>query len=351
MYNGLEITPSATVQEGYDDNITYVKNNPISDAVTQLLAVLGIKQEGKTESLSLDTKIEEELFDQHSSFDNTAEYMNLDYSQDFSKYDQLKATDVFSHAVEPTSFQNAFGSTSGRYFTYQNNFDMSYHHDINAQFAVNFRYSNDLLDFSTASISNSSLNTVGTGLDYTLDPVTILSTKYDYNYRDFYPGSSAVENEASENLRHYLTPKLYLDLSAGADFINSYNGQNYIEPMYKASLTNEVDEKTKTGISFEKQYTTTGYDQDIFNSWQVSANYIKDLTSRITAGFNVFYGRGDYILSGVKETYTGTTIGASYELTKKAKLTLSYSFSKNDSNPSTGSYTKNVVFFGFNYEF
>jgi hypothetical protein len=351
MYNGLEITPSASVQEGYDDNITYVKNNPISDAFTQLLAELAVKQEGKTESLSLDTKIEEELYAQHSSLDNTSEYMNLDYKQDFSEYDHLKVTDVFSHAEQPTSFANAFGSTPGFYFTYQNTLDMAYHHDLTEQLGANFRYSNDLLDFSNTSMSNSSLNTVGTGLEYAFDSATILKTDYDYNYREFYPGPSATENEVSAGVRRYLTPQLYADLRSGADFINSFNGQNYIQPLYKASLTNDLDETTQTGISFEKQYTTNGWNQDLFNEWRVSGNYIKDLTSRTTATLNVFYGNGDYISTNINEKYTGASIGVSYELTKKAKVTLSYTFSKDDSTLSTNSYTKNVVYLGTKYEF
>jgi len=351
MYDGLEITPSASIQEGYDDNITYVKNNPISDAFTKLLAGIAVKQERKLESLSLDARIEEELFAQHSSFDTTSEYMNLLYKQDFSKYDQLKVSDAFSHAANPTSFENAFGSTSGRYFTYQNTLDMGYRHDLTEQLAVNFRYANDLLDFTSKSVSNSSLNTVGTGLEYAFDSATILKTDYDYNYRDFYPGLSATENEVSAGLRRYFTPQLYVDLRSGADFINSFNGQNYIQPLYKASLTDDLDENTQTSISFEKQYTTTGYTQDLFNTWRVSANYIRNLNSRITATVNIFYGNGDYISTDIQEKYTGASIGVSYELTKNAKLTLSYTFSKDDSTLPTNSYTKNVVYLGAIYEF
>lgn len=351
MYNGLDITPNASVQESYDDNITDVKNNPISDSISQLLVGLGIKQEGKTESLSLDTKIEEDLYAQHSTFDNTSEYMNLNYKEDFSHYDQLKVTDVFSHAEQPTSFANAFGSTPGFYYTYQNTVNMAYHHDLSEQLGVNFRYSNEILDFVNNSSSNSTLNTVGTGLEYALDSATILKTDYDYNYRDFYPGPSATENEVSLGLKRYLTPQLYAELRSGADIINSFNGENYVKPLYKASLTNDIDETTQTGISFEKQYTTTGYSQDLFNAWRVSANYVKQLTSRLTATINVFYGNGDYITTPTKEKYTGAAIGVSYQLTKMTKVTLSYTFSQDDSTTQTNTYTKNVVFLGITKEF
>jgi hypothetical protein len=351
MYNGLEITPTASVQEGYDDNVTYLKNNAISDAITQLAADLAVKQEGKTESLLLDAKVDEELFAQHSSFDNTSEYLNLNYKQDFSQFDQLKVTDVFSHAEDPTSFQNAFGSTAGRYFTYQNTVNLAYHHDLTEQLGANFRYANDLLDFTAANISDSSLNTVGTGLEYAFNSATILKTDYDYSYRDFYPGPAATTNEVSAALRRYLTPQLYAELRSGVDFIDSFNGQNHIQPLYKVSLTKDLDENTQTGISFEKQYTTTGYTQDLFNTWQVSADYIKTLTSRLTATFNVFYGNGDYSGTAIQEAYTGANIGASYDLTKNAKVNLSYTFSKDDSTLPTDSYTKNVVYLGINYEF
>ena len=72
MYNGLEITPSASVQESFDDNITYTKTSPISDAITHLILGLGVKQTGKTETCSLNANIDQAIFAKNSAFDNTS---------------------------------------------------------------------------------------------------------------------------------------------------------------------------------------------------------------------------------------------------------------------------------------
>ena len=356
-FNGIQINPTASVHEAYDDNVTYVKNNPISDEITHLIGGVDVKQEGKTESFSLSTKIDQELFARNPSFDNTSEYANfmnftdLMFKQDVTDYDQVKVNDSFSHTEDPTSFQNAFGSISGRYSTYHNVFDLAYHHDLAKQIGLNFHYNNDLLAFTTNSINNSDLNAVGAGAEYDLDSLTILKTDYDYKYRDFYPGSSAAENELTAGVKRYVASHVYVDLTSGADIIASYNGQDTVQPLYRVSLINELDENTQTGISFQKEYDTTGYSQQLFNSWRVSANYAKDFTNRLKGACNLFYGEGDYIDSNTNDKYIGASVGAIYELTRHAKLNLNYTFSKDYSSSPNSGYTKDVVDLGIDYEF
>ncbi|MCK5218624.1 outer membrane beta-barrel protein [bacterium] len=348
---GLEVIPRASFSEGYDDNVTYVKNNSIRDFVTNFLAGAEIKREGKTCSLSIDVNVACQLFAGNTSFNNVAEYIAVRAKKELSKCDQLTLNDSFSHAEEPRSFEDTFGRTGGRYFTYQNYFTMGYRRDLSQQLAWGIRYGNDSKNFSRKDMDDSSVNTVGTGLDYAFDSETVLSPKYDYARQDFSSGHSATENEISVNLRRFLTAQLYIDLQTGVDFIDSYDGQNYTRLLYRAGLTNDIDENTRCVISVEKKFSTTAYAQDLLDSWRVSIKLAKQLTARFQVLLNAFYGNGTYVTTDIKDKFTGVNAGGSYDLTEKIKLKLNYAYSKDDSTQLTNSYTKNTVYAGVSAEF
>jgi hypothetical protein len=347
----FEITPRAGMSESYDDNITYVKDNPQSDWITELLVGLGIRREGKNNLLTMDVSATHQFFFDNSSFDNTSEYLDVNFLQEISKYDTLRITDTFSHSEEPRSFADAFGRTTGRYSTFQNDAGVDYRHDFSQQLAGNLRYANSLTNYSRNDLSDSDMNTVGTGLDYAFNSANIASLNYDWMKRDFSPGASATTRELAGVLRHFFTAQVYLDLQGGADFIKSFNEEESTKPLFRAALINDIDETTRTGIRFEKQYTTTSYTQDLFDMWRVSVNLLKQLTSRFTATFNAFYGQGTYVTTDIQDDLTGVGLGCNYDLTKDAKVNLGYSFSQDDSTDAVNSYTKNVIYLGMEMKF
>lgn len=350
-WQGLEVIPRASFSEGYDDNVTYVEHNSIRDFVTSFLAGAGIKREGKTYSLGIDVSVACQLFAGNASFNNAAEYMAVRAKKELSKYDQFTLNDSFSHSEEPRSFEDAFGRTGGRYFTYQNYFTMGYRRDLSRQLAWELRYGNDSKNFSRKDLDDSSVNTAGTGLDYAFDSKTVLSPKYDYTRQDFSSGHSATEHEISVNLRRFLTEQLYFDLQTGVDFMDSYNGRNYTRLLYRAGLTNDIDETTRCGISVEKKFSTTSYAQDLLDSWRVSIELAKQLTARFQTRLNAFYGNGAYVATDIKDKLIGVNAWGSYDLTEKIRLNLNYVYSKDDSTQLMNSYTKNAGYAGVTAEF
>ncbi|MCK5242288.1 hypothetical protein KAR34_07540 [bacterium] len=351
VWQGLEIIPRASLREGYDDNVTYVRNNPIRDMVTNVLAGIIIKQEGKTHSWSMDVDVAYQFFVDHASFNNISEYTNVHLKKKFSKYDQITLNNSFSHFEEPNSFEDAFGRTSGRYSTYHNYFNVAYRHDLNQQLAWNFRYNNDFCTYSREELSDSNLNTVGTGVAYTINSATILSAAYDYIQRDFSPGPSAKKNEVTVKVRRFLTTQLYFDLKTGVDFIDSYNDQRFIHPLYQAALIDDIDKTTQGQIVLKKEYLTTAYLQDLLDRWQVSLKLAKKLTTRFQALVVAFYGRGTYVSTNVQDILSGVNVRGRYDLSKKTKLSLNYVYSKNESSQETNGYIKNVVYLGIMGEF
>ena len=351
MYKGLEIMPTASVQESYDDNITYTKSSPISDEITHMLVGLGVTQQGKTESLNFNGSVDEQIYAKNTAFDNTSESFTANYQQEISEYSRFKVDDIFSNSQNPTTFSDAFGRTSGRFTTLDNKVDLLFSHDMTEQLTYNVGYSNEQTIFDTDSQTNSSLNTAGAGLDYALNSANILSLNYNYSQRDFATGPYAITNEIAPNLRHFFTKQLYLDLSAGVDFLRSFNGISYIRPLYTATLTNDIDKNTSASISYQQKYTTDTFTQDLFNIWEIVANVTRQLTDKLSIIFSGFWGQGKYITIGGNQGLTGASITVNYDLTKKTSLNAGYTFYNETSNIGLNAYTKNTAFFGITIRF
>ena len=136
MYKGLEITPSASVQEAMMITFTYTHSSPISDEITHLMVGLGATQQGKNESFTLSGNVDEQIYARNSGFDSTAERLSATFLDELSKYSRIKVTDTFSNAQDPTTFSDAFGRTSGHYTTLDNTASFAFAHDLTEQLTV-----------------------------------------------------------------------------------------------------------------------------------------------------------------------------------------------------------------------
>lgn len=350
-YRDIDMSLRAGISETYDDNITSVHENEKEDFITTLSLGLGAKLEGKTRSLNLAANVTQQLFADYDNFNNTSQDLTIDFQQEFSKYDRISLRDTFTHTYEPRSFEDAFGRTTGRYSYYRNRFSLDYTRDIAKQLSLSARYANEVDEISRKDLSDSSLNRAGLEATYFLSSATILLCFYDFTYRDFDPGASASTNTIAAGLRHYLTSQLYLDAQAGLDLINSYNDEGYCRPLIQASLTSDIDENSRAAISFSKRYYTNAYTQDLFDYWKVLATFTRQLFKRLSCSLSGFYGKGEYVAANITDKLRGASIGLTYDLTKKIKANLGYTYSNVDSTQATREYTKNRIYLKLSMEF
>jgi len=350
-YKGIDLKLRASVSEIYDDNITFVHENEKEDFITNLSFGLGVKYEGKTRSLELTANIFQQFFADYDNFNNTSEDLTLNFQQEFSRYDRISLRDVFTHTYEPRSFEEAFGITRGRYSYYRNRFNLAYTKDISRQFSISARYASEIDEVSREDLSDSSLNRVGLDATYFPTSATILMFSYDFSRRDFDPGGNATIHTIAPGLRHYFTRQLYFDGKAGIDFINSYNDKNYAKPLIQASVINDIDENSRVSISFTRRYYTNAYTQDLFDYWQTSGTFTRRLFKRLGCSLSGFYGEGEYITTNIADKLRGVSVGFTYDLSKKLKGNLRYTYSDVDSTIDTREYTKNKIFLGLAMEF
>lgn len=341
----------ASINEAYDNNVTYERENEIEDFITNLILGFNWNYEGKTRAIGFTGRVTREIFAKNSRFSNTSQDFDFSLKNEFSKYDSVSLSDSFTHAEEPRSFEDAFGRTTGRYNYTKNKVDLSYNRDISKQLALIARYSHNADFFSRKDLSDTTMHGAEAELDYALSSATILLAGNDFSHRSFEPGGSATTNTLAFGIKHYFTSQLSVVARSGVEFMESYNGRNFTKPLVAASLIDEVDENTLTSLSFMKRYYTNAYEQDLFDYQQFSAGIRRQLYERLGFSLSGFYGRGKYVSLGIKENLQGVKAGFTYDLRRNISLRTDYSYSRADSNFPGREYAKNTFSLGCSGEF
>lgn len=338
----LDFNIRASAAERYDSNISYDHDGK-SDYVTTFAGGLDASYEGHTSSMALTGNIDQDLFALNPEFNNMSEDVAFKYMQDLSKVDFLSIKDVLEHTYEPRSFEDALGRTTGRYSYFRNRLNIDYTRELSKQFSMILRYFGQIDIFSLSTLSDSYLNQGGGELDYYLTSQTIIFAGYDFIVRKFSPGSDATTNRVGGGIRQYFTDQLYIDISGGADFIDSYDNSKSTNPYVIATITDDITEKTTLKVSFRKEEYTVPYSQDMYNYWEISGVASSQIMKRLAGSCRVYYGRGEYIDSGTTDDLFGVNTGLTYEMTRYFNLNASYSYYSDSSDIETRSYNKNVV--------
>ena len=347
----VHVVVGAAAKEAYDDNITYVRDDAKRDFIMNATLSLAADYEGKTMSMSLSTYITQQLFARYSTYNNTSESLNFNLKKEFSWYDRIAMNDYFIHAEEPTSFDQAFGMASGRYGYYKNRYYFNYDRELTKQLAFAANYENDVDIFSREDLANSYLNNVGGGFNYSVTSKTILSALYGFAARSFDPGKSAFTNTGTFGARQYLTEQLYLDGKVGVDYINSFDERTYVKPLFFVSITDEMDKNMTSSLAFKKQFNANAYEQDVFDYWEFSGRFNRQILKRLGLNLTGFFGNGKYDNQNITDNLYGGYAGLAYEINEYLKATLGYSYAQTDSNTASRDYKKNTITAGITGEF
>ncbi len=347
----FEIKPFVTVEGRFDDNITSAETDVKDDFSTFFKLGLEGVYESKTESLTFDGSIDQELFAQEDEYNSTSQYLDLEFKKEFSSHDRILVKNSFTHAERPRTLADEFGTSAGRYDYYLNKFALGYDHDFTEQFAVKLKYANQLYDPSISTISSSMLNKPGFQADYKFSSRTIGSVYYDYHNYNFDPDGTAHKHSPAVGVRQYLTEQLYADIKAGSDFIRDANDDDSVHGNFSFGLFNELDEATQAGIIFAKEHSFNYDSSDVFDNWRVSIYGNRQVSQRVSLGGVLFSGGGEFEQSGTKQKFNGVGVKASYDINKNVKATLDYMFSRNDSSSAGDDYKKNTVSLGIMVKF
>ena len=140
VWNGIRLSPYASVSESYNDNIAYQKSDKLSDFITIFDAGLRASYSTHLSDFELAGILHYNLFASNSKFSNLSGDIWADWKQELSQYDRIHLRDAYVHSDEPISFVDAFNTRAGRYTFQTNEFTVNYEHDFTSQWTGTARY-------------------------------------------------------------------------------------------------------------------------------------------------------------------------------------------------------------------
>ncbi|MCK5581607.1 MAG: outer membrane beta-barrel protein [Candidatus Omnitrophica bacterium] len=351
LIKAFDVDVNGSVRTSYDDNVTSASTNEKDDFITTVLVGLGLKKTGKTYDLELTTNITEQLFWDNTDFNNNAQDVRLAVLKEFSKYDRVSFSNTFRHAEDPSSFEDAFGRTAGRYSFHRNSMNLQYSRDLSKQLGLLVGYDNEIYEVDRANSSDSFLNRVSVELDYFRSSATVFILAYYFSVRDLDPGTNSTVHSFVTGVRHYLTKQLYVDATTGLSLVEDFSGKTSTDPRIFLTLTDDIDENTSVSVSFQKEKFPNGYTEDVFDYWQLTARVRHQLVERMGVVFSGFYGDGDFDSLNIRDKLTGVSTRLNYDLTEHVSAYVDYAYSQTQSNVDARGYERNIITVGMNCSF
>lgn len=345
-----------TMRETFDDNITYAKEEPKEDLITNLGLGMSAQYEGRKSTLEVAGNVYHEVFAENSNLDNTAQDIALNFKRELSQYDRISIKNVFTNTTVPLFFEGPTFSANlqgdhGRIPYYKNRFTIDYARDVFRQLTVKIKYANDVDAFETKTLLDSFTNKVGFETNYFLTATTMLLSTYDFSHRQFEDKSDVSINTIAQGLRQYITKKLYFDVGGGLDFVDSFEEETFIKPVVLSALVYSMSENTQLRLLFNKRDETSPFDKQIFNYWRTSLSFTRQVSERLGCNLSLSYTDGESIPSNFEQKILGASSTLTYDINKYLKGSLIYAYSQADSVLETVGYTKNTLSLGLTAAF
>lgn len=351
LVGNMEVKPRLTLNCAYDDNITYNKENKKADYRQDLGLTLETQTQGRSYSLNLEGSILRRTYNKYSKFNYTTESASLRFSKELTPSSRLALNDDFVHTVDPASFEDEFGNTSGRTSYLRNTFNLQYSYDLSRRWNANFSFVNSLNDYSRKELIDSYYNLYSLESGYALSSRLIALGFYQflgYHYENL---GRVKSHRLALGLRCYFTDKFYLDARSGQDFITTLDKKDKNGDFSSFVLTNEINPTTRLALSISRYTAPTYYSANLFRSQRISLNWTSQILQRLTLGINTFWGNGRYTQSRVRENTVGLGTNLSYELNKDVKAYVNYSYTHKTAEFSSSEYRRNFILLGMRYEF
>lgn len=347
LYAGTtDITIDGSTGITYDDNITYAETDKKADFISTLSTGLGLKYENRRTFANFHILLNQDLYWKYTNNNNLSEHVSMDLRHDLTKFDHLSVSDRFTHADEPTSFEEEFSRSGGRYSYFRNRFDINYVRDFTEELSLQVGYGNDIDDATTDDVMDSQANRFSIQGVFAFNSRMSTYGFYNYTNRELDPGGEARINTLGVGVTQTLSEQLSLDIYTGADIIDSYNGDQLTKPLWGAKLKHQINDRSAANLSYSQRYSTNPYTADVFKSWTISGGIDSQLLQRLYSDLTIFYGRGEYSMLKIDDDLFGGSAGLTYEINKNVKSNILYTYSQTSSNIDSREYKKNTVYLG-----
>ena len=346
----LDVTITADTGFIFDDNITFLKDDPVDDLINSVSLGLEVSQTGKKSYLDFDATISQEFFHDNSDFNNLSEEAELDFRYQLTPYDQVLIKNYFIQADEPRSFQDAIGRNEGRYDYLLNNFQIEYIRQFSKKVSLVTSYYNDTFSPDRADIVSSLRHDASIELDYILGSDLTVLFGYNFDTIGFDPGDHISIHSGYSGFSMIFKDKIKIYTKIGYDKIERQDDDKF-KPQFLLQISDAIEGQTDVSFMFLKKYGSNFYQEDILDFWQVSAYLTQEISQRTKFNASIFYGAGEFLAADDDKTFLGATLGLKQELKEDLEIGLTYAFSNFTSSLDTDEYQKNVIEFSLAWNF
>ncbi len=337
------VTLRGYLSTSFDDNVTFSSANQKKDVVQSVLLGLDFNLQTSRNQFLAQCDLSRNLYFDNSSFDNTAYKMRLIDVFEISPRLRLSASNAYLRREEPSSFDDQFGRTSGRYRRDNNQFDMQFDYQVKSQMILQWMYTHQYTGYSRQDLEDTDKHQVGARVEYQFNESNRLGAGYEYSRRFFEKANEFTGHSVFVDYGHSLSAQLNFSVRAGEDFIANSTIVSTRQARYDVSLINDIDKTTRGGLKYRRGLSTYSYSQDLFDSYQFSLELSRELTSRLRINTAGFFGQGEYKKSRIRDCLSGVSVSAEYSFTEQISSGFEYSYSQTNSNQNIRSYERNLV--------
>ncbi|RKX58744.1 MAG: hypothetical protein DRP37_07575 [Thermodesulfobacteriota bacterium] len=361
----LDIHPSLSVQEEYNDNIYNEDKGETGAAITTISPGIAFQLPLQKHLLNMDCRAEFIEPSRHQNYEADNYFANIMLDLDFNRLNVQIGDNFARDSVAPDSENDI------RNDYYQNRFFLDTSYKLADRYKIKGFYRNELRDFnrfhkqeqSDPELDDYTKNEVGFNLFYRFLPLT--SALVEYGYTNINNDDMGLPSTDSDTQRLWLgltweaTSKITGTIKGGYTYRN-YDGDtdDFDGFGMKGDLTYKFTSYTNIGLNgFRKPVDTSVTQEDaVYGTYYVSTGGTLSvdhrLTHKITASAHVSYTNDHYEEKGKAgreagkrrdDDRYGIGVGVNYRIQDWLGCNISYNYVDNDSNFDNEEYQTNII--------
>ncbi|PXF58308.1 MAG: hypothetical protein C4B58_07060 [Deltaproteobacteria bacterium] len=357
----LDIHPSLSVKEEYNDNIYNEDKGETGSAITTISPGIAFQLPLQKHLLNMNCRAEFIEPSRHQNYEADNYFANIMLDLDFNRLNVQIGDNFARDSVTPDSENDI------RNDYYQNRFFLDASYKLADRYKIKGFYRNELRDFNRfhkswqpdPELDDYTENEVGFNLFYRFLPLT--SVLVEYAYTNINNDDMGLPTTDSDTQRLWLgltweaTSKITGTIKGGYTYRN-YDGDtdDFDGFGMKGDLTYRLTSYTNIGLNGFRKPVDTSVTQEeaVYGTYYVSTggtlSVDHKLTHKITANAHVSYINDDYQEEGTAgkrrdDDRYGLGVGINYQIQDWLGCNVSYNYVDNDSNFDNEDYRNNIV--------
>ena len=357
----LDIHPSLSVKEEYNDNIYNEDKGETGSAITTISPGIAFQLPLQKHLLNMDCRAEFIEPSRHQNYQTDNYFANIMLDLDFNRLNIQIGDNWKRDSVAPDNEEDI------RNDYYQNRFFLDTSYKLADRYKIKGFYRNELRDFNSfhkpgqwdPELDDYTKNEFGFNLFYRFLPLT--SALVEYGYTNINNKDMGLPSTDSDTQRLWLgltweaTSKITGEIKGGYTYRNYEAGIDDFDGFgMKGDLTYNFTSYTTFGLrGFRKPVdTSVTQEEAVYGTYYVSTggtlSVDHKLTHKITASADVSYRNDNYEEKGIynkrrDDDRYGIGVGVNYQVQDWLGCKVSYSYVDNDSNVDVEEYQTNII--------